>query len=154
MQRRKLLTWFGLGTVSAWVSTAIAACTNSGTTTPGAATSGGASGTGAGVTKPSGFFQAGTLQDLQQKGRILFKQGDKSVLITADAAKPDKLYAVSSVCTHKGCAVDWNTDKKEIFCACHGSAFKADGTVVKGPAEEPLKGYEAKVEGDAVLVKV
>jgi cytochrome b6-f complex iron-sulfur subunit len=153
MQRRKLLNWFGLGVLSSWLSTAIAACTSTSTPTSGSATSG-ASGSTSGIAKPGGFLRVGTLQDLKQKGRILFKEGETSVIVTNDLTKADKLYAVNSVCTHKGCAVDWNTDKKEIFCSCHGSTFKADGTIVKGPAAQPLKAYETKIEGDAVLVKV
>ena len=155
MNRRKLLNWLGLGAVSGWLSTAIAACTNGGSAPTASAPAASTAGTAAAAApKPGGFYQAGTKQDLLKKGRLLFKQGETSVLVTADPKTPGKLQAVNSVCTHNGCAVDWNTDKKEIFCACHGSTFKADGSVVTGPATQPLKGYEVKLEGDAVLVKV
>ncbi|MFI8772320.1 Rieske (2Fe-2S) protein [Gordonia sp. NPDC062954] len=46
--------------------------------------------------------------------------------------------AFSAVCTHKGCTVSDVTDN-EIICPCHGSKFSAeDGSVIEGPATEPL----------------
>lgn len=49
------------------------------------------------------------------------------------------LYAVSPVCTHMKCKVRWNGVEKSWDCPCHGSRFAADGTVIEGPATEPLK---------------
>lgn len=46
------------------------------------------------------------------------------------------LYAISVVCTHLGCVVNYTSDQFE--CPCHGSQFNADGYVVKGPAKLPL----------------
>ncbi|MXP22955.1 Rieske 2Fe-2S domain-containing protein [Gordonia sp. HNM0687] len=46
--------------------------------------------------------------------------------------------AFSAVCTHKGCTVSDVTDN-EIICPCHNSKFSAsDGSVIEGPATEPL----------------
>ena len=36
---------------------------------------------------------------------------------------------------------------------CHDAKYSPDGKVLKSPAEKPLPTYEAKVEGDSVLVK-
>ena len=46
--------------------------------------------------------------------------------------------AMSSVCPHRGCDVEWNAGGKVWACPCHGSIFAADGTVLDGPAEQPL----------------
>jgi glycine/D-amino acid oxidase-like deaminating enzyme/nitrite reductase/ring-hydroxylating ferredoxin subunit len=46
--------------------------------------------------------------------------------------------AVSAKCTHKGCLVSWNNADRTWDCPCHGSIFASDGSVIHGPAVEPL----------------
>lgn len=57
----------------------------------------------------------------------------RAVVLFRDA---DGVYALSKVCTHLGCLVKKSGDAFD--CPCHGSRFGADGTVVKGPAPQPL----------------
>jgi glycine/D-amino acid oxidase-like deaminating enzyme/nitrite reductase/ring-hydroxylating ferredoxin subunit len=52
------------------------------------------------------------------------------------------LHAVSTVCTHLGCAVHWNGAERSWDCPCHGSRFHWDGTVLEGPAVKDLKRVE------------
>ena len=49
-----------------------------------------------------------------------------------------QLDVVSAVCTHAGGIVLWNRSGSQWACPCHGSKFSADGSVVQGPAEDPL----------------
>jgi len=57
----------------------------------------------------------------------------------------------TAVCTHKGCTVG-SVEDGEISCPCHGSRFSAtDGTVVSGPAEDPLEERPVRVEGGQVV---
>jgi Rieske Fe-S protein len=48
-----------------------------------------------------------------------------------------KLFALSSICTHKGCKVRV-ADDQTFFCKCHGSTFDRDGKVTKKPATRDL----------------
>ena len=61
---------------------------------------------------------------------------------------PDgELFAVSNVCPHMGCKVHWNSAETSWDCACHGSRFRPDGTVIEGPALAPLRRKHLKEIG-------
>ena len=61
------------------------------------------------------------------------------------------LSALSAVCTHLGCTVQWKPDKTEFACPCHGSRFHPDGTVFGGPAPRPLAWYALTASPDGYL---
>jgi Rieske Fe-S protein len=48
------------------------------------------------------------------------------------------LHAVSAVCTHMGCLIDWNRTERTWDCPCHGSRYDRDGHVIHGPAQRDL----------------
>ncbi|MHA6794356.1 FAD-dependent oxidoreductase [Pseudonocardia bannensis] len=48
------------------------------------------------------------------------------------------LHGVSMRCTHLGCLVRFNGAERSWDCPCHGSRFAIDGTVLEGPAVDPL----------------
>ena len=61
--------------------------------------------------------------------------GSSAVLVTT---KTGDVVALSAVCTHLGCIVQWEKDKQNFVCPCHAGQFAADGTVVSGPPPRPL----------------
>jgi menaquinol-cytochrome c reductase iron-sulfur subunit len=66
----------------------------------------------------------------------------------------DKIVALSPVCKHLGCTVDWNTDKEhpgEFFCPCHYGRYEKNGKNVAGtPPLAPLDVFPYK-EKDGYL---
>lgn len=48
------------------------------------------------------------------------------------------LVALSAVCTHMGCIVQWQKDRQEFLCPCHAGRYTADGAVIAGPPPRPL----------------
>jgi Rieske Fe-S protein len=79
-------------------------------------------------------------------GRVF---ADQQVVVTQPEAGEFK--AFSALCTHQGCVVQDVTDT--INCGCHGSQFDiSDGSVVTGPATQPLPPAEIDVSGDGITL--
>jgi cytochrome b6-f complex iron-sulfur subunit len=62
--------------------------------------------------------------------------------------------ALSAVCTHLGCLVQWRNAEKDIFCPCHGGRFDLEGKVLGGPPPHPLAPYPVTVVNGDVQVKL
>jgi nitrite reductase/ring-hydroxylating ferredoxin subunit len=60
--------------------------------------------------------------------------------------------AVSSICTHLHCIVNWNAVIKEFECPCHGAKFNQFGEVVAGPPPRPLDLYKIQIAAGNVVV--
>jgi Rieske Fe-S protein len=75
---------------------------------------------------------------------------DDQIVITQPSQGDFKCF--TAVCTHQGCIVSSVSDGA-IMCECHGSAFSIkDGSVVNGPATQPLAAEQISVDGDAITL--
>jgi Rieske Fe-S protein len=61
--------------------------------------------------------------------------------------------ALSAVCTHLECTVQYRNDERSIWCACHNGRYDLDGRNVSGPPPRPLERFVVHVEGDDVIVE-
>jgi cytochrome b6-f complex iron-sulfur subunit len=67
--------------------------------------------------------------------------------------RPDKGFvALSRVCTHLGCLVEYQKDKKRLLCPCHAGTYDLAGSVTSGPPPKPLLQFPLKVEGDSIII--
>jgi Rieske Fe-S protein len=57
-------------------------------------------------------------------------------------------------CSHLGCSVALNQGAQSFDCPCHGSRFHLDGTVLHGPAADPLSHLTWKQGGDPTTIQV
>ena len=76
---------------------------------------------------------------LDSKGILLYRQSDTNVL------------AFSRNCTHNGCTIG-SFQNGTSACPCHGSQFDTSGSVVNGPAVNPLSQYSATITGNIVTI--
>lgn len=89
-------------------------------------------------------FPAGAVKSVSVSGKTAF--------VRRMDTKGTVFLALSSVCTHKGCKVDWNGDDKQFVCPCHRGKFDASGVNVGGPPPRPLDKLACKVENGMVMV--
>jgi len=61
--------------------------------------------------------------------------------------------ALSAVCTHLGCTVQYRGTDRTIWCACHNGLYDLEGRNVSGPPPRPLEPFVVHVEGDDVVVE-
>lgn len=143
MERREFFGWMTVGLVASSLPVAIAACTEKQVNSE-----------AKGNTRSDGFQAVGTVTDLNQQGQILNKKSPVgSVLVIRNPNDNNTLLAVNPTCTHEGCTVKWSKGDGKYICPCHKAEFNPEGALLKGPAKKPLKTYQAKIEGNSVLVK-
>lgn len=149
MERRRFLGWVGVGFLASSLPVVIAAC--EGDKGEPQAQQGDSDSSASNAPREDGFQEVGTVEELEQKGKIKYAAADVMVVRDPDTKE---LSAVNLKCTHQGCSVDWDTEANGFACPCHGSKFAVDGSVTNPPADKPLTTYEAKEEEGSVLVKV
>jgi cytochrome b6-f complex iron-sulfur subunit len=64
----------------------------------------------------------------------------------------EKYVALTSICTHQGCTVGYNSVADNIQCPCHGSVYSTTGSVINGPAPSALTSYPVKVTGNVISI--
>lgn len=62
--------------------------------------------------------------------------------------------AMSGKCTHLGCAVPWDEDKKKFICPCHASQFDIYGNVLSSPAPRALDLFEVIIVNKKIQVDI
>ena len=72
------------------------------------------------------FFEKGRVYPYSVQGFFLHRLNDGGFL------------AVSSKCTHLGCAVQFSAQNMRFECPCHASAFSPIGEVLSAPATRAL----------------
>ena len=66
--------------------------------------------------------------------------------------KDEKVYALSRICTHEGCSVNFDLSQNKLICPCHGAEYESgEGNVLSGPTQRALKKINVKIDGDNVL---
>jgi cytochrome b6-f complex iron-sulfur subunit len=75
--------------------------------------------------------------------------GDTIMVVRVSDAQ---VVALSAICTHAGCSMDYAAGQKVLDCPCHGSQFATDGSVLRGPAVRPLRVYNVTMVNHMITV--
>jgi len=66
----------------------------------------------------------------------------------------DRIYALADRCSHRGCGLHEGELRAEsVICPCHGSTFRLDGTVVKGPATAPQPTFDLRTRQGKIEIR-
>lgn len=93
-------------------------------------------------------LSSNTYQELQTVGGYVYT-GNIIVVRVSDS----QYIALSSICTHQGCMVEYSSGSTEIVCPCHGSKYTTGGVVTQGPATANLKKYTVTNNGNTLNIK-
>jgi cytochrome b6-f complex iron-sulfur subunit len=105
-------------------------------------------------------MRGGPASDSEEVGKVddIPVWGSKKVILGGSAVliirTPDQVKAFSAICTHLGCLVDWNGQKREIACPCHAGFFNLEGQVISGPPPRPLPAHAVNVVDGKIFVKL
>jgi Rieske Fe-S protein len=107
------------------------------------------------VAKPAGqklyLSNAASAPLLQPHSSLLVQaEGTRGKILVVN--HEGSLSALSAICTHLGCTVNYNAETGRMHCPCHGSEFALDGSNIKGPAQRPLKQYAAAMENGQLVI--
>lgn len=99
--------------------------------------------------EPVQTFHAGTPDDYEL-GQVSERFKDEyGVWIVRSE---DKIYALSTVCTHLGCTPNWLSSEAKFKCPCHGSGFYKTGVNFEGPAPRPLERFKIALSDDGEII--
>lgn len=85
-------------------------------------------------------------------GAMLIDSSGDTVMIVR--VSDTKVVALSAICTHAGCSMDYVPGQQVLDCPCHGSQFSTTGAVTRGPARQPLRVYNATLINNMITVTV
>jgi cytochrome b6-f complex iron-sulfur subunit len=101
-------------------------------------------------SKPNLIFDAGKVNSFQPNTVTTFRGGRFYLARLGDGG----FMALSLRCTHLGCSINWDDDKKRFICPCHSSSFAINGEVENPPAPSALDYFPIKIENGVVKVDI
>ena len=99
----------------------------------------------------SDSVMAGRVGELKANSGKIFRFGNRPGILIRNA--DGEYRAMSAVCTHLGCTVQYHEDMKHVWCACHNGAYDLNGRNISGPPPRPLEAFEVQVRGDEIFVR-
>jgi Rieske Fe-S protein len=93
---------------------------------------------------------AAKVGDLKPNGSKVFRFGSRPALLLL--TPEGEYHAVSAVCTHLGCTVQYRNDLHAVWCACHNGTYGLDGRNVSGPPPRPLEKFQVNIRSNEIIV--
>ena len=108
------------------------------------------SGTGKRASSKPIFIEVGPIDNFAPGSVTLVRQGE----LYLNRLKDGGFIALSRKCTHLGCAIAWDEERKLFACPCHASTFDDSGRGLKAPAPRPLDQHPLVIENGRVSIDI
>lgn len=93
---------------------------------------------------------AGPLSSLPVGEARLVRHGSRPLFVLR--ISETEVQALSAVCTHRQCVLEWSRERKVFVCPCHDGIFDASGNVVSGLPTRRLEQYRASVRRNEIVI--
>jgi cytochrome b6-f complex iron-sulfur subunit len=98
------------------------------------------------------MVSVGRLEELRVGEAHLIQHGiTPFYVLRLDATR---VVALSAVCTHMRCILNFDRERKGLRCPCHDGRFDLNGNVVSGLPQRALPRYEVQTRAGEVFVRV
>ncbi len=98
-------------------------------------------------SKTEKIFIAGKAADFKVGDIIDFRR-EKTFIVRLEGG----FLAISAICTHLHCIVNWNAAIKQFECPCHGAKFNPVGDVVAGPPPRALDLHKVEISAGNLVI--
>lgn len=95
-------------------------------------------------------IKAGKVGDFPLNSAKILKFGRQPLILVR--TQDDEFHALSAVCTHLECIVQFKKDTEQIWCACHNGIYDLRGRNISGPPPRPLEEYVVSVVNDEIVI--
>jgi cytochrome b6-f complex iron-sulfur subunit len=93
------------------------------------------------------IFIAGKVNDFKV-GEIVYFRKEKTFIERLEGG----FMAMSAICPHLHCIVNWNQMLEKFECPCHGAKFNQNGEVLEGPPPRPLDLYKLQIVEEKLVI--
>ncbi len=93
---------------------------------------------------------AARIGELKPNSAKIFRFGSRPGLVILTPG--GEYRAMAATCTHLSCTVQYRSDVKQVWCACHNGMYDLAGKNISGPPPRPLEAYDVHVRGEEIVV--
>jgi len=96
------------------------------------------------------IIRAGDADSLRTGQARLVKHGSSPLHVVR--LPSEEIVAVSALCTHFSCVLNWDPQDRTFVCPCHDGVFSATGAVISGLPTKALSTFRVEVRRGEILV--
>jgi Rieske Fe-S protein len=89
--------------------------------------------------------------ELKPNSGEIFRFGSRPAILILSS--DGTYHALSAVCTHLGCTVQYRGDLHEVWCPCHNGKYTVDGANISGPPPRPLEKFDVILKGNDIYAQ-